>query len=70
VTDGRLTTERSADGPPAGVTVTGAAQDIALLVWKRALPPRVELDVEGSTDVLKRFLVTDYIPDPRTTPAH
>jgi len=26
--------------------------------------------VTGSVDVLKRFLVTDYIPDPRTTPAH
>jgi hypothetical protein len=46
------------------------AQDIALLVWKRALPPRPELDVTGSADVLKRFLATDYIPDPRTTPAH
>ena len=50
--------------------VTGPAQDIALLVWKRALPPRPELDVAGNVDVLKRFLVTDYIPDPRTTPAH
>jgi uncharacterized protein (TIGR03083 family) len=72
VSDGRLTTERIPDDYPSGadVVVTGAAQDIALLVWKRALPPRPELDVAGSTDVLKRFLVTDYIPDPRTTPAH
>lgn len=50
--------------------MTGAAQDIALLVWKRAVPPRPELEVAGSTGVLKRFLATDYIPDPRTTPAH
>jgi uncharacterized protein (TIGR03083 family) len=71
VSDGRLTTERAPDDPSgAAVSVTGAAQDIALLVWKRALPPRPELEVAGSTDVLKRFLVTDYIPDPRTTPAH
>ena len=71
VSDGRLVTERKSGGPgdPA-VVVTGTAQDIALLVWKRALPPRPELDVTGSVDVLKRFLVTDYIPDPRTTPAH
>jgi hypothetical protein len=71
VSDGRLTTERAADAPAdAAVSVTGAAEDIALLVWKRALPPRAELDIAGNVDVLKRFLVTDYIPDPRTTPAH
>jgi uncharacterized protein (TIGR03083 family) len=71
VSNGRLTTERAPDRPSdAAVFVTGAAQDIALLVWKRALPPRPELEVAGSADVLKRFLVTDYIPDPRTTPAH
>jgi uncharacterized protein (TIGR03083 family) len=71
VSDGRLTAQRAPDDPSdAAVVVTGAAQDIALLVWKRALPPRPELDVAGNVDVLKRFLVTDYIPDPRTTPAH
>jgi uncharacterized protein (TIGR03083 family) len=71
VSDGRLTTERAPDRPSdTAVAVIGAAQDIALLVWKRALPPRAELEVAGSADVLKRFLVTDYIPDPRTTPAH
>ena len=71
VSDGRLATQRVPDDPSgAAVVVTGAAQDIALLIWKRALPPRPELDVTGSVDVLKRFLVTDYIPDPRTTPAH
>ncbi len=71
VNDGRLVTERAPDGPrDAAVAAAGAAQDIALLVWKRALPPRPELEVTGSVDVLKRFLVTDYIPDPRTTPAH
>jgi uncharacterized protein (TIGR03083 family) len=71
VSDGRLTTERGPDRPSGvAVVVTGAAQDIALLVWKRALPPRPELEVAGDAHVLKRFLVTDYIPDPRTTPAH
>ena len=71
VSDGRLVTEHAPEGPrDIAVTVTGTAQDIALLVWKRAVPPRPELDVTGSADVLKRFLVTDYIPDPRTTPAH
>jgi hypothetical protein len=50
--------------------VAGTAQDIARLVWKRPVPPRPELEVTGSADVLQRFLVTDYIPDPRTTPAH
>jgi uncharacterized protein (TIGR03083 family) len=70
VTDGRLATERALGEPSGAVVVTGAAQDIALLVWKRAVPPRPELEVTGSADVLKRFLATDYIPDPRTTPAH
>jgi uncharacterized protein (TIGR03083 family) len=71
VNDGRLVTERAPDGPcDTAVVATGAAQDIALLVWKRAVPPRPGLDVTGSADVLKRFLATDYIPDPRTTPAH
>jgi uncharacterized protein (TIGR03083 family) len=71
VSDGRLTTEPAPDRPTdAAVAVTGTAQDIALLVWKRALPPRPELEVVGDAHVLKRFLVTDYIPDPRTTPAH
>lgn len=71
VSDGRLVTERAPDGPSGtAVVVTGTAQDIALLVWKRAVPPRPELDVTGSAVVLKRFLATDYIPDPRTTPAH
>lgn len=71
VNDGALVTGRASGSPhDTAVTVTGLAQDIALLVWKRAVPPRPELEVTGSVDVLKRFLVTDYIPDPRTTPAH
>jgi uncharacterized protein (TIGR03083 family) len=71
VSDGRLVTERTPDSPPdTAVVVTGTAQDVALLVWKRAVPPRPELGVTGSADVLRRFLATDYIPDPRTTPAH
>lgn len=71
VQDGRLVTERTPERPrDTAVVVTGAAQDIALLVWKRAVPPRPELEVSGRADVLKRFLVTDYVPDPRTTPAH
>jgi uncharacterized protein (TIGR03083 family) len=71
VDGGRLVTERAPDSPrDATVAVTGTAQDIALLVWKRAVPPRPELSVTGSAEVLKRFLATDYIPDPRTTAAH
>lgn len=71
VTDDRLVTEQSLDEPrETAVVVTGTAQDIALLVWKRAVPPRPELEVAGNSNVLKRFLATDYIPDPRTTPAH
>ena len=71
VNDGRLVTERAPDGPcDTAVVATGTAQDIALLVWKRAVPPRAGLEVTGSADVLRRFLATDYIPDPRTTPAH
>jgi uncharacterized protein (TIGR03083 family) len=71
VTGGRLVTEEAPDDPGNAVVVaSGSAQDIALLVWKRALPPRPEVEVTGSAEVLKRFLATDYIPDPRTTPAH
>jgi uncharacterized protein (TIGR03083 family) len=71
VDSGRLLTEQApADPGDATVVAAGTAQDIALLVWKRALPPRPGLEVTGSADVLKRFLATDYIPDPRTAPAH
>ena len=45
-------------------------EDLALIVWKRWPPPRPRVQVSGSVDVLKRFLATDYIPDPRTTPEH
>ena len=71
VDSGRLVTEQApADPGDAVVVAAGPAQDIALLVWKRALPPRPELEVTGSADVLNRFLATGYIPDPRTSPAH
>jgi uncharacterized protein (TIGR03083 family) len=71
VQDGRLATARlAADAPAGDVTVSAAAADLALVVWKRALPPRAGVEVSGREDVLRRFLSTDYIPDPRTTPAH
>jgi uncharacterized protein (TIGR03083 family) len=71
VQDGRLATGRLAEGgPDADVTVSATAEDLALLVWKRALPPRTGVQVSGNEDVLRRFLATNYIPDPRTTPAH
>jgi uncharacterized protein (TIGR03083 family) len=71
VQDGRLAPARLADGAPdADVTVAATAEDLALVVWKRALPPRAGVQVAGNEDVLRRFLVTNYIPDPRTTPAH
>ncbi|HEY1623879.1 MAG TPA: maleylpyruvate isomerase N-terminal domain-containing protein [Streptosporangiaceae bacterium] len=71
VDDGRLRAGRLPSRPEgADVVVTAAVEDLALIVWKRWLPPRPEVEVSGSVDVLKRFLSTDYIPDPRTTPAH
>jgi uncharacterized protein (TIGR03083 family) len=71
VQDGRLVPAQLPDGEPdADVTVSATAEDLALVVWKRALPPRSGVQVSGNEDVLRRFLVTNYIPDPRTTPAH
>jgi uncharacterized protein (TIGR03083 family) len=70
VEDGRLVPARLDGAPDADVTVSASAEDLALVVWKRALPPRAEVQVSGNEDVLRRFLVTNYVPDPRTTPAH
>jgi uncharacterized protein (TIGR03083 family) len=71
VDDGRLLTGRLPAKPEdAAVVVSATAEDLALIVWKRWLPPRPGVKVSGSADVLKRFLSTDYIPDPQTTPAH
>lgn len=71
VESGRLRAGRL-DGTPgqADASVTAPVADLALLVWKRWPPPRAGVEVSGSWDVLKRFLAVDYIPDPRTTPAH
>jgi uncharacterized protein (TIGR03083 family) len=64
---GRLESETES----SDVVVSASAQDLALLVWKRSLPPpRPGVEVSGPLDVLKRLLSIDYIPDPRTTPAH
>ena len=71
VQDGRMLAGRHAEQPgDAAVVVSAAVEDLALIVWKRWPPPRPGVEVAGSVDVLKRFLSTDYIPDPRTTPAH
>ena len=69
---GRIQPSRSArraaaEAGDAAVVVSAPAEDLALIVWKRWPPPRPGVDVSGSVDVLKRFLSTDYIPDPRTT---
>jgi uncharacterized protein (TIGR03083 family) len=72
VRDGRLVTRRAdaeADGE-AAVVVCAPIADLALIVWKRWPPPRPGVEVTGAVDVLKRLQVTDYIPDPRTTPEH
>ena len=71
VQDGRLLAGRAAgEAGDAAVVVSAPVEDLALIVWKRWPPPRPGVDVSGSVDVLKRFLSTDYIPDPRTTPEH
>jgi hypothetical protein len=71
VDDGRLLAgPRPGEPADATVVMSAAAEDLALIVWKRWPPPRPGVEVSGSVDVLKRFLSTDYIPDPVTTPAH
>jgi uncharacterized protein (TIGR03083 family) len=71
VDDGRLLIGQSPAEPDgATVVVSAPVEDLALIVWKRWLPPRQGVEISGSVTVLKRFLSTDYIPDPRTTPAH
>jgi len=71
VENGRLLAVRlPAEPDDATVMVSAPVEDLALIVWKRWLPPRAGVEVSGSADVLKRFLSTGYIPDPRTTPAH
>jgi uncharacterized protein (TIGR03083 family) len=71
VRDGRLLAGRLSGEPDDGtVVVSAAAEDLALIVWKRQPPPRPGVEISGSVDILKRFLSADCIPDPRTTPAH
>jgi uncharacterized protein (TIGR03083 family) len=70
VDDGRLLAGRLDEPAEATVVVSAPVEDLALIVWKRWLPPRPGVEISGSVDVLKRFLSTDYIPDPRTTAAH
>jgi uncharacterized protein (TIGR03083 family) len=71
VQDGRLLAGRAPEDPgEAAVVVSAPVEDLALIIWKRWPPPRPGVDVSGSAEVLKRFLSTDYIPDPRTTPEH
>jgi uncharacterized protein (TIGR03083 family) len=80
VQDGALQAGRSANDqgvaePSVGnheagdTVVSGPAADLALIVWKRLPPPLSAVTVTGPSDVLERFLATNYIPDPRTTPA-
>jgi hypothetical protein len=71
VQDGGLRAGRSARGDDAADTVvSGPAEDLALIVWKRLPPPLSAARLAGLASVLDRFLATSYIPDPRTTPAH
>jgi uncharacterized protein (TIGR03083 family) len=71
VQEGKLQAGRPDSETERGdVVVSASAQDLALLVWKRALPPRPGVEISGPPDVLKRLLSIDYIPDPQTTPAH
>jgi uncharacterized protein (TIGR03083 family) len=70
--DGDRLVARRSDDPEraADTTVSGTAEQLALLVWKRRPPAALPLQVLGRTEVLKRFLAADYLPDPRSTPAH
>jgi hypothetical protein len=71
VQDGQLHAGRlESETVRADVVVFASAQDLSLLVWKRALPPRSGVEISGPVDVLRRLLSIDYIPDPLTTPAH
>lgn len=71
VEDGRLVAGRHDDpGNAHDVAVSGQAQDLALLIWKRRPPAGLPVQVTGRPEVLKRFLSIDYVPDPRSTPAH
>jgi uncharacterized protein (TIGR03083 family) len=71
VDDGCLVAGRAADNDPdADVVVSGPAQDLALLVWKRVPLPLLDLKISGSVAVVNRLLSVNYIPDPRTTGAH
>lgn len=71
VDDGRLIARRSDDPEySADTTVSGRAEELALLVWKRRPPAALPLEVLGPREILKRFLSADYIPDPLSTPAH
>ncbi len=69
--NGRLYAGRAnGEGDDPDVVVSAPVEDLALIVWKRWPPPRPGIEITGPADVLKRFLSIDYIPDPRTTPAH
>jgi len=71
VHNGRLYAGRAnGDGDDTDVVVSAPVEELALVVWKRRPPPQSGIEITGPTDVLKRFLSIDYIPDPRTTPAH
>jgi uncharacterized protein (TIGR03083 family) len=71
VAGGALIARRGGGSEPAAdTTVSGPAEQLALLVWKRRPLAALALEVAGPPEILKRFLTTDYIPDPRSTPAH
>jgi uncharacterized protein (TIGR03083 family) len=70
--DGDRLVARPSDDPAqaADTNVSATAEQLSLLVWKRRPPATLSLRVLGRVDVLKRFLSADYLPDPRSTPAH
>jgi hypothetical protein len=68
VREGALQVDRVLGAFHAGdVRVSASAEDLALIVWKRWLPPRSGVEIAGSLVALKRLLSIDYIPDPRAT---
>lgn len=71
VVDGALRAERASNTNfGADVMVSGAAAELALIVWKRSSFLQRAVNVVGPIGVFTRLLEIDYVPNPLTTAAH